>query len=98
MALFALICHDKPNSLDLRMKNREAHLAFARAASEVKIVLGGPLMSDDGERMQGSLVIIEAESLAAAQAFSAKDPYLKAGLFERVEIHPWRKVLGSAEL
>ena len=36
MALFALICHDKPNSLDLRMKNREAHLAYARE-SGVKI-------------------------------------------------------------
>ena len=95
MPLFALICHDKPNSLDLRMRTREAHLAYGPTTG-VKIVLGGPLLSDDGQTMIGSLLLIEVEDLAAAKKFSAGDPYVKAGLFERVEIRPWRKVIGSA--
>ena len=97
MALFAIICHDKPNSLDLRMKNREAHLAYGPTTG-VKIVLGGPLMSEDGATMQGSLLVIDVPDLAAAKKFSAGDPYVKAGLFESVEIRPWRKVIGTAEL
>ena len=97
MALFVLICHDKPNSLELRMKTREAHLAYARE-SGVKILLGGPLLSDDGQTMQGSLILIEAPDLLAARKFSERDPYKKAGLFESVEIRPWRKVIGSVEL
>jgi len=97
MALFALICHDKPNSLELRMKNREAHLAYG-PASGVKIVLGGPLMSEDGSTMQGSLLVIDVPDLEAAKKFSAGDPYVKAGLFESITIRPWRKVIGTAEL
>ena len=97
MALFALICHDKPNSLELRMKNREAHLAYGPTTG-VKILLGGPLLSDDGQTMQGSLLVIDVPDLAAAKKFSAGDPYVKAGLFESVEIRPWRKVIGTAEI
>ena len=97
MTLFVLICHDKPNALDLRMKNREAHLAYGPTTG-VKIVLGGPLMSEDGSAMQGSLLVIDVPNLAAAKKFSAGDPYVEAGLFESVEIRPWRKVIGSAEL
>jgi len=97
MPIFALICHDKPNSLELRMKTREAHLAYARDA-RAKILLGGPLLSDNGQIMRGSLILIEAPDLAAAKQFAANDPYGKAGLFESVEIRPWRKVLGTVEL
>ena len=97
MPVFALICHDKPNSLELRLATREAHLAYARG-SGAKILLGGPLLADDGQTMQGSLILIEAADLAAAKAFAANDPYGRAGLFESVEIRPWRKVIGTAEL
>ena len=41
--------------------------------------------------MAGSLIIVEADDLAAAEAFNAADPYAKAGLFERVEIRAFRR-------
>ncbi len=44
--------------------------------------------------MQGSLLVIDAPDLEAAKKFAAGDPYVKAGLFERVKIRPWRKVIG----
>jgi hypothetical protein len=40
--------------------------------------------------MIGSLIIIEAPDLAAAQNWQANDPYARAGLFERVELRPWK--------
>jgi uncharacterized protein YciI len=39
--------------------------------------------------MNGSLFIIEAEDMAAAEAFVADDPYSQAGLFETVVIRPF---------
>jgi uncharacterized protein YciI len=46
-------------------------------------------------RSQGSIVVIEAESLAEAKATFAADPYALAGLFASVEVRPWRWVVGA---
>lgn len=93
MALFVLVCIDKPGALDLRMATREAHFAYARGLPGV-LRLGGPFLDERGD-MAGSLIIIEAPDMAAAEAFSQNDPYRKAGLFERVEIRPWRVTFGE---
>jgi uncharacterized protein YciI len=85
-----MYCTDKPASIDLRMATRAAHLDYIEKTS-VKIVLAGPLLDADGG-MRGSLFVIDTDSLDAAQRFSAADPYRKAGLFERVEIHGFRTV------
>jgi uncharacterized protein YciI len=90
---FVLICTDKPKSLDLRMANREAHLAYVKDfAADIR--LGGPLLDAAGD-MAGSMLVLEAEDRAAAEAFSANDPYNKAGLFQSVDIRPFRPVLGT---
>ena len=93
MAHFALTCIDKPGSLALRMANRDAHFAYGRSTPGV-IRLGGPFLNDAGE-MIGSLIIIEAADLAAAWAWHEADPYKLAGLFERVDIRPWRATFGE---
>lgn len=89
--LFAIIHHDKPDSVNLRMETRETHLEYLRAAGE-RLKLAGPLLTDDGETPKGSLLIVEAESLADARAFAAGDPYTRAGLFASSTVTPWRKV------
>jgi hypothetical protein len=94
MALFVLTCIDKPNALDLRMATREAHFSWARRHPAGTIRLGGPFLDEKGD-MAGSLIIIEAADMAAAEAFSLADPYRKAGLFERVEIRPWKATFGE---
>ena len=93
MAHFVLICIDKPDSLALRMATREAHFAYGRATPGM-IRLGGPFLNEAGE-MAGSLIIMEAADLAAAKAWQAADPYMLAGLFERVEVRPWRATFGE---
>jgi uncharacterized protein YciI len=93
MPLFCLSCIDKPASLELRMANREAHLAYIRAAGDA-IRLGGPYLDEAGG-MAGSMILLEAPDLAAARAFSADDPYARAGLFERVEIREYRAAVGT---
>jgi hypothetical protein len=93
MPLFILACYDKPNSLDLRMATREAHLAYVREkAAMVKVA--GPML-DDAEAMAGSLFILEAAGRGEVEAFNAADPYQKAGLFGQVEIRGFRASIGQ---
>ena len=96
MPLFVLTCIDKPGALKLRMATREAHFAYARSQPEGAIRLGGPFLDENGD-MAGSLIIVDMPDLAAAQAFNRDDPYTKAGLFERVDIRPWRATFGASE-
>lgn len=90
MPYFAVICRDKPDSLPLRMENREAHLAYANESGAV--FLGGPLIEDG--QMAGSMAILEVADMAAAEAWAAGDPYGKAGLFKSVTINEWKRVIG----
>ncbi len=91
MPLYALICHDKPGSGDLRRDTRAAHLAYV--AETGVVVQAGPLLDDD-EAMIGSLIILDVADREAATQWGAQDPYHLAGLFETVTLHRWKKVIG----
>ncbi len=93
MTIFAIHCVDKPNSLELRLATREAHLAYMGGFRE-QLRLGGPMLDEAGD-MAGSMILLEMETLAEAQAFAASDPYNQAGLFERVHISAFRPTLGK---
>lgn len=88
---FALITKDKPGALQTRMDNRQAHLAYVAETGVVEIA--GPFLDAEGQ-MCGSLIILEVEDMAAAQAWAANDPYAKAGLFSDVTLQAWKKVIG----
>ncbi len=88
--LIALIARDKPGALQTRLDNRSAHLAYIEETGVVS--QAGPLL--DRDAMIGSLVILEVEDLDAAQSWADNDPYAKAGLFQSVELIPWKKVIG----
>ncbi|BAQ71201.1 Ycii-related protein [Rhodovulum sulfidophilum] len=88
---FVLICRDKPGHLEIRKANREAHLAYV--AETGVVVQAGPFLDEAGE-MCGSLVILDVEDKAAAEAWAANDPYAGAGLFESVSVQAWKKVVG----
>ena len=93
MPLFTVSCIDKPDGFDLRTRTRDAHLAWLAGEGD-RVKLGGPWMDDSG-RSIGSLLIIEADDLAAAQAWASDDPYAKAGLFAHVAVGGWRLVVGG---
>ncbi|NBV60999.1 MAG: YciI family protein [Rhodobacteraceae bacterium] len=89
--LIALIAHDKPGALALRMENRQAHLAYIEATGVV--AQAGPLLDAQGQ-MAGSLVVLDVPDMAAAQSWAANDPYAQAGLFADVQLHAWKRVIG----
>lgn len=90
MPLFAVICRDRPGALQTRLDTREAHLAHIRDSGIV--AMAGPLI-ENGE-MRGSLVILDAPDLPAAEDWAANDPYKSAGLFDSVQVTEWKKVIG----
>jgi len=88
---YILECLDKPGHLDLRLKVRPDHLAYLEDRI-AQVIVAGPILAEDGTTPVGSLLIVDAPDRAAAEAFAAADPYVKAGLFGQVSIRPWRKV------
>ena len=85
--LYAVLCTDKPDHLQTRMDTRPEHLAF-RNSLGYKLKFAGPFLRAD-EKPNGSLLMLDAESLEAAKALAGEDPYAKAGLFETVEVKRW---------
>ena len=89
--MFAVICTDKPGSLDIRKANRDAHLGYIEDTGVV--VMAGPFLDANGD-MNGSLVILSVTSREAALDWAKGDPYAKADLFADVRIEEWKKVVG----
>ena len=75
----------------------QAHLR-ATDTHRVVVRLGGPTLDDVGAAMNGTLLVIEAGSLAEVEAFIEDDPYVQAGLFASIQIRPWHWSLGNPEL
>lgn len=91
--LYVLYCLDKADASDLRQANRPAHIEWAGRQTGIR--MAGPLLDESETNMIGSLFVIEADSRADVTALHRTDPYALAGLFERVEIHPFRWLLGE---
>jgi uncharacterized protein YciI len=88
--LFAVIRHDKPNSLSLRLSERPKHLQYLETVLN-QITYGGALLDGDGKQI-GSILIIDAADKTAADAFAIADPYVDAGLFAETVVRQFRPV------
>ena len=89
---FVLYCVDKAGHGHVRAENRPDHLDYLNSHLD-RILLAGPLTSDDGATVIGSLIVVSDDERAAAEAFAAGDPYAQAGLFESVTVTAYRRVL-----
>ncbi|MAF94401.1 MAG: hypothetical protein CMM60_01380 [Rhodospirillaceae bacterium] len=87
---FVISCVDKPGQPGLRQDNRVDHLDHLENHAE-RIVAAGPILGND-DAPNGSVLVMEFDDMAQAQAFADNDPYAKAGVFESVSIKPWKKV------
>lgn len=90
--LFMITCWDKPGREPLRMETRSKHLEYLERFKD-RVLAVGPLQSDDGTAMIGSLLLMDFADRQAAEAFTADDPYARAGLFESVIVRRWKKIM-----
>ena len=91
--LFMVAAFDKPGMLETRLRVRPEHLDYLKSFGD-RIKMGGAMLNED-EQPLGSLLIIEAEDQGAIETLVKGDPFAKAGVFERIDIRPWRATLGS---
>ena len=96
---YAILAEDVDNSLEKRLEGRPAHLQRLQALKdEGRLVLAGPHPAIDTDDpgpvgFTGSLVVADFSSRAEVEAWAADDPYVKAGVYAKVEIKPFKKVL-----
>lgn len=97
--LYAIISEDVPNSAEKRKGARADHLARLNDLKDAgRLVLAGPHPATDSEDpgpagMTGSLVIAEFDSLEAARQWANEDPYVAAGVYAKVVVKPFKRVL-----
>ncbi len=87
--LYVIIGHDAPDAQEKRPRVRPAHLAHLEPLVRAgRIRIAGPLLD-----RTGSLIILEAASLAEAWEIVAHDPYVTEGIFNTVAVKPFQQVL-----
>lgn len=97
--LYAIISEDIPNSLSKRLGARPSHVARLNTLrDEGRLILAGPHPAIDSNEpgdagFTGSLVVAEFTSQEDAIAWADADPYVAAGVYERVTVKPFKKVL-----
>lgn len=97
--LYVIIGEDVENSLAARLAARPAHLERLFALRDAgRLLVAGPNQAidatDPGEAgFSGSVIIAEFDSLEAAQTWAEADPYREAGVYQRVTVKPFKKVL-----
>lgn len=96
---YAIYAEDSPNSLEKRLIARPEHLARLHILrNEARLLLAGPFPAidsqDPGEAgFSGSLIVAEFANLQEACNWANSDPFVKAGVYEKVTIKPFRKTL-----
>lgn len=90
--LFAIHMIDRPGAAELRAEVAEAHREFVGKYVD-KMLLGGPMLADDGKTAVGSLIVMDFADREAAMDMMAQEPYNQAGLFESVTIRAFHAVV-----
>jgi uncharacterized protein len=91
--------YDGSNVLEKRLAARADHLArLLVLRDEGRLFVAGPCPAIDAADpgpagFSGSVVIAEFPSLAEAKEWAEADPYCAAGVYARVEVRPFLKVL-----
>lgn len=96
--LYAIVGEDRADSLAARLAARPAHLERLKALQdEGRMILAGPCPAIDSPDpgpagFTGSVIVAEFASLEAAKAWADADPYVAAGVYEKVSVTPFKKV------
>ncbi|WP_448250344.1 YciI family protein [Thalassotalea agariperforans] len=96
---YVIFSEDVPNSLSKRLSVREDHLArLSLLQDQGRLLVAGPCPAIDSENpgdagFTGSVVIAKFDDLTQAQSWADADPYIAAGVYQKVIVKPYKKVL-----
>ncbi|HNH36698.1 MAG TPA: YciI family protein [Rhodocyclaceae bacterium] len=97
--IYAIVGEDVPGSLEKRLAARPAHLERLHALRDQgRLLMAGPFPAVDSPDpgsagFTGSLIVAEFPSLPEAEAWAGADPYVMAGVYARVTVRPFKRVL-----
>ncbi len=96
---YLIYSEDNDNSLSKRLTVREQHISRLKALQDQgKLLVAGPCPAIDSNEpgdagFTGSLIIAEFDNLSVAQQWADEDPYIAAGVYKKVTVKPYKKVL-----
>lgn len=96
---YSIYCEDSENSLEKRLSARPEHLARLQdLQNQGRLLLAGPNPNIDSEDpgpagFSGSIIIAEFDSLQVAEAWAKDDPFVHAGVYEKVSVKPFKKTM-----
>lgn len=96
---YAIMAEDTPNSLEKRLAARPEHLArLQELQSQGRLLLAGPFPAIDSidpgpAGFSGSLIVAEFANIEEAKAWADNDPFVHAGVYQEVNVKPFRKTL-----
>jgi uncharacterized protein len=85
--LYAMIARDRLGGLEQRLALRAAHFEYLRSLDD-KVVFAGALFGDT-DKMDGSLMVVEAASIEEALALVSGDPFVAGGVYGSYEVKRW---------
>jgi uncharacterized protein YciI len=85
--LYAVIAYDRPDGLEQRIALRTDHFNYLHSLGD-KVVFAGALFGS-ADKMDGSLMVVEAASLEQAKALVSGDPFVIRGLYATYEVKRW---------
>ena len=80
----------RPGGAEERFAIRVPHIEYMMAALPFTVVGGPRLTDEEGSSALGLMVVVELPNNAAAQRFIDGEPYRQAGLFQSIEIEPFK--------
>jgi uncharacterized protein YciI len=86
---FVILARDAQGMDALREQHRADHLEHFKQSSD-RILIAGPLTGD----VRGSLVVYQADDIADARRFIEGDIYFGSGVWQDVDIHPFKVSTG----
>ena len=88
---FLVLAYDKQDeqAVERRLSVREEHLAAAHQTVEAGTMLIGGAILDDAGQMIGSMTVLSLQNRAALDAWLKNVPYMRHGIWDRVEVHPY---------
>lgn len=88
---YIVYCKDKPNHVEKRLENYDAHKEYLMSGP-INFLMSGPIVDEaDHETMIGSFFLVEADNIGEVEAFNQNDPFYAADIWESIHIQAFHK-------
>ena len=88
---FLLLAYDGENKLAKRLEVRPQHLANL---PKDHVICAGGLLTEEG-KMKGSAMIMDFEDRASLDDYLRTEPYVVAGVWEKITVEPMNVVISK---